>query len=107
MKIRYTERIRDLLRIKTNCYNELIDGDEDFTIYGSKSKVVAIYNSFDHTSLGKLKILLDKIDSVDKYLYIFTFDDEAIDLQEFEDWNGVKVEPIPQRVLETLESAYV
>ena len=107
MKMRLTEEIRDLLRIKENCFTEISTPNLEYAIYSSKNKSFAVYNSFDYSQLFKLKAEIDKFSLKIEKLYVFTFDDEGINPEDFENWSGIAIEPIPQKVLETLESAYV
>jgi len=106
MKFRLTDRIRDLIRIKEDCFQNIKETPE-YAIYGSGNKAIAIYNSYDYSKLSNLREDIKLIPQEMKQLYIFTFDDEGINPEEFEDWQGISIEPIPQKALETLESAYV
>jgi adenine-specific DNA-methyltransferase len=106
MKFRLTDRIRDLIRIKEDCFTELKNTPE-YAIYGSMKKAIAIYYSYDYSKLGKLREEINQLSQEVSQLYVFTFDDEGIKPEDFEDWHGISIEPIPQKALETLENAYV
>ncbi len=106
MKFRLTDRIRDLIRIKEDCFTELKNTPE-YAIYGSMKKAIAIYYSYDYSKLGKLREEINQLPQEVSQLYVFTFDDEGINPEDFEDWHGISIEPIPQKALETLENAYV
>jgi len=107
MKMRITEEIRDLLKIKENCFNEVGKPTPEYAIYSSNGKTFGVYNSFDYSQMKKMKAEVDALPSQIERLYVFTFDDEGINPEDFEDWGGIAIEPIPQKILETLESAYV
>ncbi len=106
MQMRLTDRIRDLIRIREACFDEVTDVPE-YAIYASGSRAIAIYNSFDHSRLRELREKIDTISQNIERLYVFTFDDEGLIPEDFEEWVGISVEPIPQKVLETLENSYV
>jgi hypothetical protein len=42
----------------------------------------------------------------DKILYCFTLDPLGLDKTDFQDWEGVSLEPIPQKILDVYESIY-
>lgn len=54
--------------------------------------------------MTKLKNEIEKIEALEISLYVFTFDKEGINQEDFEDWPNTVVEPIPQGLLEELEN---
>ena len=48
---------------------------------------------------------LNKIDG-DKIFYCFTLDPLGLNKNDFIDWQGVSLEPIPQKILDIYEQIY-
>jgi hypothetical protein len=67
---------------------------------------VGIYNSFDYSDLGNLLDRLKKVPG-EKKAYIFTFDSTGLNPNDFIGWEGIEIEPIPQKIIELLGTAYV
>jgi hypothetical protein len=63
---------------------------------------VGVYFSIDPKSLKKLKIELDKV-SGHKTVYVFTLDSFGLNMDDFDDWTGIVILPIPQSILEIFE----
>lgn len=107
MKIRISEKIVPLLCMKEMTFEKEKNMPDTFSIFKSNSKLLAIYNSFDLSDLPKFKLSLEKYENLQIKIYLFSFDDEALDAEMFEDMPNVSVEPIPQKLLELLEGKYV
>ena len=104
MKIRIAEKIVPILCVKEMVFDKEKSISESFSIFKSDKKVIGIYNSFD---LEKFKSSLSKYSDLPKKAYLFTFDDEALADELFDDMPDVVLEPIPQKILELLEGSYV
>lgn len=107
MKIRIAERIVPILCVKEMVFDKEKSISESFSIFKSDKKVIGIYNSFDLSDLEKFKSSLSKYSDLPKKAYLFTFDDEALADELFDDMPDVALEPIPQKILELLEGSYV
>ena len=107
MKIRIAERIVPILCVKEMVFDKEKSISESFSIFKSDKKVIGIYNSFDLSDLEKFKSSLSKYSDLPKKAYLFTFDDEALADELFDDMPDVVLEPIPQKILELLEGSYV
>jgi adenine-specific DNA-methyltransferase len=104
MKIRLTENIVDILKVKENLFDPISVNSDEYKIYGSKERLLAIYHSFDPTSLKNLKEEVEKLKAPKTHLYVFTFDKEGINQEDFAGWLNTDVLPIPQGLLENLEN---
>lgn len=107
MKIRIAEKIVPILCVKEMVFDKDKSVSESFSIFKSDKKVIGIYNSFDLSDLEKFKSSLLKYSDLPKKAYLFTFDDEALADELFDDMPDVVLEPIPQKILELLEGSYV
>ena len=107
MKIRIAEKIVPILCVKEMVFDKEKSISESFSIFKSDKKVIGIYNSFDLSDLEKFKSSLSKYSDLPKKAYLFTFDDEALADELFDDMPDVVLEPIPQKILELLEGSYV
>jgi adenine-specific DNA-methyltransferase len=107
MKIRIAGRIVPILCVKEMVFDKEKSISESFSIFKSDKKVIGIYNSFDLSDLEKFKSSLSKYSDLPKKAYLFTFDDEALADELFDDMPDVALEPIPQKILELLEGSYV
>lgn len=107
MKIRISEKIAPLLCLKEMTFEAERNLPDSFSIYKSKSKVLGIYTSFDLSDLPTFKSSLEKYEGLEIKIYLFSFDDEALDVEIFEDMPNAVIEPIPQKLLELLEGKYV
>ena len=83
-----TENIIDTLKIKENTFVEISVDNPEYEIYGNEEKVIAIYHSYDPSNLAKAKEELTKINGKSKKLYCFTFDDETLNADDFEQWKN-------------------
>lgn len=107
MKIRIAEKIVSILCVKEMVFDKEKSISESFSIFKSDKKVIGIYNSFDLSDLEKFKSSLSKYSDLPKKAYLFTFEDEALADELFDDMPDVVLEPIPQKILELLEGSYV
>lgn len=107
MKIRISEKIVPILCVKEMVFDEEKSNSKSFSIFKSDKKVVGIYNSFDLSDLERFKASLSKYADLPKKAYLFTFDDQALADELFDDMPDVALEPIPQKILELLEGSYV
>jgi adenine-specific DNA-methyltransferase len=104
MKIRLTENIVDILKVKENLFDPISVKSNEYKIFGSKERLLAIYHSFDPSSLNNLKEEVEKLKAPKTHLYVFTFDKEGINQEDFAGWLNTDVLPIPQGLLENLEN---
>lgn len=104
MKIRLTEHIVDILKVKENLFEPIDVKSDEYKVFGSKERLLAIYHSFDPSSLNKLQQEVEKLKALKTHLYIFSFDKEGFSQEDFDGWPNTDVIPIPQGLLEDLEN---
>ena len=78
---------------------------DDYRIFEQNGRVMAIYYSLERNELKSLKKELDKMKG-EKILYCFTLDPLGLDKNDFRDWEGVSLEPIPQKILDVYKQIY-
>ena len=101
MKIRLHENCIDLLCYREGIFEEIEDASDNYRIFQRTGKILGIYFSFDHSELSKFKKKLDKLDG-QKKAYVFTFDNEGLNPNDFIDWHDIELEPIPKKMLEVI-----
>jgi len=105
MKIMVTENCVDLLCFKEGIFDEVFSNDS-FTVFKNENYILGIYFSYDNSELKHLKKELNKFTKIQKKAYIFTFDKAGLNSNDFLDWDGISVEPIPQKILDVLGGLY-
>jgi adenine-specific DNA-methyltransferase len=101
-KIMLSEKCQELIKIHDEVF-QTIKQTDDYLLLGQRDKYVGVYFSVDPSSLNNLKKDLDKLDGK-KSVYVFTLDSFGVNLEDFEDWKGIDVLPIPQSILDIFES---
>ena len=104
LKIRITRECTEMLCLREGIFDEKKQ-NEDYRIFEHGDRVMAVYYALEHNGLEKLKKDLDKIKG-DKILYCFTLDPLGLSKEDFADWQGVRLEPIPQKILDIYEQIY-
>jgi len=104
LKIKITLKCTEMLCIKEGVYKETFDS-ENYRIFDNGKKVLAVYYSLDREKLETLKSELKNLQG-EKILYCFTLDPLGLDKNDFSDWDDVKLEPIPQKILDIYEEIY-
>jgi adenine-specific DNA-methyltransferase len=107
MKIRISEKVAPILCVKEMVFEKEESDSDAFAIFKSDKKVVGIYHSFDLSDLERFKVSLAKYGDIPKKAYLFTFDDDALSDEIFDDMTDLVIEPIPRKILELLEGSYV
>lgn len=104
LKIRITHECTEMLCLREGIFDEK-KKTADYRIFDQNSRIMAVYYSLQRAQLKVLKKDLDKMKG-DKILYCFTLDPLGLDKTDFQDWQGVSLEPIPQKILDVYESIY-
>lgn len=107
MKLRLAENIVDILKLKEGIFSALDESSPEYRIYESEENLLAIYLSLDLSNLESLRKKIDKVPNKKKKLYVFTFDKEGINQEDFVLWKNTTVEPIPQGLMTAMENFYV
>ena len=98
MKIRVTEECTEMLCVREGIYEE-IKNKSAYKIFKQGEKIMAVYYFLSQKELPNLKKDLDKMEG-EKILYCFTLDPLGLNESDFEDWRDVRLEPIPQKILD-------
>ncbi len=104
LKIRITHECTEMLCLREGIFNEVKKTD-DYRIFKHNDHVMGVYYSLERDELKSLKKEFDKIKGK-KILYCFTLDPLGLDKKDFGDWEGVSLEPIPQKILDIYEGIY-
>jgi len=104
LKIRITQECTEMLCLREGIFNK-IKSKSDYQIFKKNGKVMGIYYALERDCLKQLKKELDKIKG-EKVLYCFTLDPLGLDKNDFADWNNIRLEPIPQKILDIYEQIY-
>jgi adenine-specific DNA-methyltransferase len=104
-KIAVTENCVDLLCFKEGIFDE-VSSNGSFSIFKSSECILGIYHSYDNSDLEELKKKLNSFKDMRKKAYVFTFDKSGLNPNDFLDWKGISLEPIPQKILEVLGELY-
>jgi len=104
LKIRITQECTEMLCLREGIFDEK-KKTADYRIFDQNGRIMAVYYSLQRAQLKVLKKDLNKMKG-DKILYCFTLDPLGLDKTDFQDWDGVSLEPIPQKILDVYESIY-
>ena len=104
LKMRITRECTEMLCLREGIFDE-VKVKPDYHIFEQNGKIMGVYYSMERDSLAQLKKELDKMEG-EKILYCFTFDPLGLDKNDFADWQGVSLEPIPQKILDIYEQIY-
>jgi adenine-specific DNA-methyltransferase len=104
LKMRITRECTEMLCLREGIFNE-VKAKSDYHIFEQNGRIMGVYYSMERDSLAQLKKELDSMEG-EKILYCFTFDPLGLDKNDFVDWQGVNLEPIPQKILDIYEQIY-
>ena len=104
LKIRITRECTEMLCLREGIFDET-KAKPDYRIFEQNERIMAVYYALEQNSLEQLKKELDKMKG-EKILYCFTLDPLGLDKNDFADWQGVSLEPIPQKILDIYEQIY-
>ncbi len=104
LKIRVARECTEMLCLREGIFDELASG-ADYRIFRKGDRLMAVYYSIERAALKDLKRELDKLGG-GKLLYCFTLDPLGLDKDDFSAWTGVRLEPIPQKILDVYEEIY-
>lgn len=104
LKMRITRECTEMLCLREGIFDE-VKAKPDFHIFEQNGRVMGVYYALEREGLSSLKKELDKMKG-EKILYCFTLDPLGLDKEDFVDWQGVSLEPIPQKILDIYEQIY-
>jgi adenine-specific DNA-methyltransferase len=104
LKIDITKRCTEMLCLKEGIYNQKKE-TSDWKIFEQTNKYMAVYYDFASDTLDDLKKEMNKLKG-EKVLYCFTVDPQGLDSENFSDWKNIRLEPIPQKILDVYKSIF-
>jgi adenine-specific DNA-methyltransferase len=104
LKIRLTKECTEMLCLREGIFDE-VNVTKDYRIFQHGNKTLAVYYSFDRSTLDELKKKLDKIEG-NKILYCFTLDSLGLLAEDFIGWDDVILEAIPQKIIDIYKEIY-
>jgi len=109
LKIDITKKCTEMLCLKEGIYNLLKDHTENdepvWKIFKQNNRYLAVYYDFSGKPLELLRKEMNKI-SGDKVLYCFTTNTYGLDKHNFSDWENIRLEPIPQKILDVYKRIF-
>ena len=104
LKMRITRECTEMLCLREGIFDE-VKAKPDYHIFEQNGRIMGVYYSMERDSLAQLKKEMDKMKG-EKILYCFTLDPLGLNKNDFVDWQGVSLEPIPQKILDIYEQIY-
>ena len=104
LKIDITRRCTEMLCLKEGIYH-LKKETKDYKIFEQNNKFLGIYYDFANASLEALKDEMNKLKG-EKVLYCFTLDAQGLDKTNFKEWKNIRLEPIPQKILDVYKKIF-
>jgi adenine-specific DNA-methyltransferase len=104
LKIDITKRCTEMLCLKEGVFN-LIKEESDYRIFQQGKHYLAVYYDFASTSLHELKEEMNALIG-EKVLYCFTLDNHGIEKENFREWNNIRLESIPHKILDVYKRIF-
>jgi len=109
LKIDITKKCTEMLCLKEGIFkffkNQLDHNELIWQIFTNNSRFMAVYYDFAGKPLESLKIEMNKLKG-EKILYCFTTDTYGLNKHNFYDWNDIRLEPIPQKILDVYKRIF-
>jgi len=104
LKIDITKRCTEMLCLKEGIY-KLKQETNDWKIFEQNNRYLSVYYDFASDTLDDLKNEMNKLKG-EKVLYCFTVDPQGLDSNNFKGWKNIRIEPIPQKILDVYKSIF-
>jgi adenine-specific DNA-methyltransferase len=104
LKIDITKRCTEMLCLKEGIFN-LLKEEADYKIFQQDNRFLAVYYDFANVSLEELKEEMNALKG-EKVLYCFTVDNHGLDKANFRGWKNIRLEPIPQKILDVYKRIF-
>lgn len=104
LKIDITKRCTEMLCLKEGIFN-LLKEEADYKIFQQGNYYLAVYYDFANASLDELKEEMNALIG-EKVLYCFTVDNHGLDKANFRGWKNIRLEPIPQKILDVYKRIF-
>ena len=105
LKIRITYECVYMLCLREGIFQKAKIHSDYYYIFEQNGRTMAVYHALERKDLLSLKKELDKRKG-EKILYCFTLDPLGLNKNDFIDWNGIRLEAIPQKILDIYEQIY-
>ena len=104
LRLNITKKCTEMLCLKEGIYN-LFKENEDWKIFKYGNKYLAVYYDFASSTLEDLKDEMNKLEG-EKVLYCFTVNPYGLEIENFDDWENIRLEPIPQKILDVYKRIF-
>jgi adenine-specific DNA-methyltransferase len=104
LKVAITKRCTEMLCLKEGIFN-LSKEETDYKIFKQGNSYLAVYYDFANASLDQLKDEMNALKG-EKVLYCFTVDNHGLDKANFRGWKNIRLEPIPQKILDVYKRIF-
>jgi adenine-specific DNA-methyltransferase len=104
LRLNITKKCTEMLCLKEGIYN-LFQETEDWKIFKYGNKYLAVYYDFASSTLEDLKDEMNKLEG-EKVLYCFTVNPYGLEIENFDDWENIRLEPIPQKILDVYKRIF-
>jgi adenine-specific DNA-methyltransferase len=98
LKADITRRCTEMLCLREGIFR-LRKKSAEWKIFQQGNRFMAVYYDFEHDALAQLRDEMNKLTG-DKVLYCFTIDPGGLDGANFSEWRSIRLEPIPQKILD-------
>lgn len=104
VRIDITHRCTEMLCLREGIFRKLKE-ETDWKIFEKKDRFMGVYYNFVS---GTLQGLRDEMNALkgDKVLYCFSVDPQGLVTEDYADWNDVRLEPIPQKILDIYKQLF-
>lgn len=104
IKVRITNECTEMLCVREGIYR-LYKETPRYQIFRQGKLMMGVHYALDRTGLLTLKKEFDRFKG-EKTLYCFTLDPIGLNKSEFTDWTDVRLEPIPQPILDIYQEIH-
>jgi adenine-specific DNA-methyltransferase len=104
LKIDISKKCTEMLCLKEGVFN-LFKEESDYKIFQQGNRYLAVYYDFANASLDELKDEMNNLKG-EKILYCFTVDNQGLDKANFSGWKNIRIEPIPQKILDVYKRIF-
>ena len=99
-----TQRCTQMLCLKEGIYT-LVKEAQDWKIFKQGNHFLAVYYDFVSNALDDLREEMNRLEG-EKVLYYFTVDPSGLDRDIFWGWGKIRLEPIPQKILDVYKQIF-
>ena len=104
VRIDITHKCTEMLCLREGIFRLLKEGT-DWKIFEKKDRFLSVYYNFVSGTLAELRDEMNALKG-EKVLYCFSVDPQGLVKEDFADWNDVRLEPIPQKILDIYKQLF-